>query len=471
MSMLDAALEFVETRRRGTIITATVLAVAIAVVDWVVEPNLSLGFLYIFPVMLAGAHFSHGQIAVFALVASIFREVFSPFRLQPAYQQRTAVVWLVFTAAGILIAEILRNRRLTVQHFAFREQAARQLRAIVETSPIAIVTFDKSGRILLANSSAHRLLVFEQSSDAQPIVWYFEELTPWLDKAQENWSADFECRGRKQDGDMFFAHLWASAYKADSGIEVAAVIWDASDQLRGRETATLDSVATASRVLLGAVSHEVRNLTSAAATLHNGLTARYNLRRDKDSQTLGSVLDALASLAASGLQEVTSRNLHAVDLASVLDEFRIVIAPLLEEASVRLVWEVADDMPHAAGDRSGLLQVLLNLANNSVRALRDAESEFFRSGVQVRRMAYGCRSAIRDLACGIRRRCSDRSHRAGSAPVSASTSHERSSDHSAEICALSPKIMVRVSCSNSGRLRRSHRRRQARRIILSRHEL
>ena len=61
------------------------------------------------------------------------------------------------------------------------------------------------------------------------------------------------------------------ALRAARGL--AAVVWDASENLRDREGAGLDSMMATSRVLIGAISHEIRNLASAAASAHAALVS------------------------------------------------------------------------------------------------------------------------------------------------------------------------------------------------------
>jgi len=63
------------------------------------------------------------------------------------------------------------------------------------------------------------------------------------------------------------------------------------------------------------------------------------------------------------------QSLAAVELSSVLDELRVVIGPSFSESGVEILWKVQEHLPLAIGDRYGLLQVFLNLARNSQRAM------------------------------------------------------------------------------------------------------
>ena len=63
-----------------------------------------------------------------------------------------------------------------------------------------------------------------------------------------------------------------------------------------------------------------------------------------------------------------------VDLAALLDELRIVMAPSLEEETIAAQWSADRNLPLVWADRSSLMQVFLNLMANSIRALSRQEN-------------------------------------------------------------------------------------------------
>jgi C4-dicarboxylate-specific signal transduction histidine kinase len=160
-----------------------------------------------------------------------------------------------------------------------------------------------------------------------------------------------------------------------SGTALAAVIWDASENLRDREGAGLDSMMATSRVLIGAVSHEIRNLASAAVAAHHGLASKAELQSDEHFLALGAIITGLEKIASSGVRMSSRRAAVVTDLGTVLDEARIVIEPSVREAGGRLDWRIAAGLPLVQVDHHGLLQVFLNLVRNSERALKDAEEK------------------------------------------------------------------------------------------------
>ena len=86
-------------------------------------------------------------------------------------------------------------------------------------------------------------------------------------------------------------------------------------------------------------------------------------------QVLGTLIHGLEKIASSGLHVASDREAAVSDLDTVLDEARIVIEPALREASIDVLWEVSDGLPLVQADHHSLLQVFINLARNSQRAL------------------------------------------------------------------------------------------------------
>ncbi len=153
---------------RATLIVVAALSIAaIALADWATKPYISLGFLYLFPIMILGGFLPRIQIIGVALVCAVLQEAFSNL------PENEAVIRLLFSSAGFLgtglfISELIRNRRIALMHveelesqIKLREDAEQQLRSLVESSPAAIVTIDSGGSVLLANEASQHLLAPE----------------------------------------------------------------------------------------------------------------------------------------------------------------------------------------------------------------------------------------------------------------------------------------------------------------------
>ena len=139
--------------------------------DWRL-PDVSIGFLYLFPVLLAAAALNTWQILLMAVLCGFLREAFDPLRFAPRRgrtlrRSRSAG----YAMTGFFVTALNQRRRSLADHLAEREQqirlrqeAEQQVRILIETSPLAILTLDQSGRVALANESARELFGFDDES-------------------------------------------------------------------------------------------------------------------------------------------------------------------------------------------------------------------------------------------------------------------------------------------------------------------
>ncbi len=365
-------------RTRGVFLaTAALLVAGIAAVDWYTEPYVSIGFLYLFPIMLAAGYLRRWQTIALALSCAVLQESFS--NLPPADSVTRLVLSSAgFAGTGLLIAELLRNRRIAERHLReveqqvrLREQAEQQLAILIESSPAAIVTVDGAGRILVANAAAQQLFAPEAAPlPGQCILGYLPSLAPVVaSSASRSYRATLQCRGTRANGEVFLAAVWFSTYQTASGPCLAAIVADLSEDLRSREELSLDHLLWNARILMGAVSHEIRNLCGAALVAHRNLARVRSLRGNEDFEALGTVIAGLERISSLELKTKDPEG-SAVDLAAVLDEFRVLIEPAYHEAGMTTRWEMPRDLPLVWADRQGLLHALLNLARNSQRAMQ-----------------------------------------------------------------------------------------------------
>ncbi|MBS1858997.1 MAG: PAS domain S-box protein [Acidobacteria bacterium] len=381
MSRLDRFLAYSESHRRLMLVVSAILIAGIAWTDWLL-PKISMGFLYLVPVLLSANVLSAAQIVMLAAFCGWLRELFDPMQWSPGAEGRLAVSIVGFAMTGFFVTQLNQRRRLLLEHLAEREEQMRlrreaetQVRVLIETSPLAILTLDRMGRIALANESASQLFGFDQERiQGEAIEPYLPILARMLrgHRSGANLRTNVESKGKRRNGEVFLAHVWLSTYATGDGSGLAAVVWDASENLRDREGAGLDSMMATSRVLVGAISHEIRNLASASAVAHAALTRYPGLDQDEQYRVLGTLIEGLEKIASSGLRAASSRDAAVADLGTVLDEVRIVVEPTLREAGITLIWEVGDALPLVQADHHSLLQVFVNLARNSAQALEDA---------------------------------------------------------------------------------------------------
>jgi signal transduction histidine kinase len=129
-----------------------------------------------------------------------------------------------------------------------------------------------------------------------------------------------------------------------------------------------------SRIAVGAVSHEIRNVCGAIAVVHQSLSRNDELALDKDFEALGNLVVALERIAAVDLRPYPEQA-NEVDLSALLDDLRIVIAPSLQDKDIQCAWSLDPELPLVWADGTNLMQVFLNLTTNSIRTLAEKEGE------------------------------------------------------------------------------------------------
>jgi two-component system, LuxR family, sensor kinase FixL len=384
--MKDLLFIYAPENRRRMVAVAGLLIALIAVVDWWATHYISLGFLYLFPIIIVGGFLSRTQIVGVALVCAILQEAFSNL------PENEAVTRLIFSSAGfvgtgLFISEIVRNRRIVLKHSAeledqvrLRQDAEDQMRSLIESSPAAIVTIDANGNVLLANEAAQQL--FSPGGNplqGQAVRSYLPALqTVIRTQSSRSFRTTLQCTGQRSDGEVFLAGVWFSTYSAISGPRLAAIIVDLSEDLRNREDLSLDHLLKNSRILMSTVAHEIRNLSSAVLVVHKNLSRMKELESNEDFRALGSLIQSLERMSALEVGSSPAQNGEVVELVSVLDELRILIETTYHESEIKVHWEIHESLPLVWADRYGLIQVFLNLAKNSRRAMTSSRNKILR---------------------------------------------------------------------------------------------
>src|SRR4029077_18041255 len=154
-----------------------------------------------------------------------------------------------------------------------------------------------------------------------------------------------QCKGQRSTGEAFLAGVWFSTYGTISGPRLAAVVVDLSEDLRNREDLSLDHLLKSSRILVGAMAHEVRNLCGAAVVLHKNLSRVPDLDRNEDFQALSSLIQSLERISALSVTTSSSDAAATVDLTSLLDEIRVLIDGACRESEIGVEWQIPENLP------------------------------------------------------------------------------------------------------------------------------
>ena len=395
---------------KRVLLFAVSMIVLIAVIDWRLVNDVPLGFLYLAPMLMLGKVLNRWQIAVCATILTILTEEFDffPWSLRTGLP-RDILYFTAFLAIGIFVHETARNREVVMEQMReierqrdAREEAEDQLKVLIESSPAGILTSDSEGSVLMANSAAHRLLGLKSGMLAgSQLDRYFPGLSnvSRSDSSPHFFRTVMQSRGVRDDGETFIADICFSTYATKSGVRLAAMVLDSSEELRTREESSLHQMLMGSRIAVAAVSHEVRNVCGAIGVVHQNLLRSQRWQGNKDFEALGNLILTLERIAAVDLGQY-KETATEVDLSNVLDELKIVITPSIQEESIRCEWHIEPNLPLVWADRASLMQVFLNLTTNSLRALEQSK-ESKSMIVSAKATLTGASVEIRDTGGGV----------------------------------------------------------------------
>ena len=351
------------------------------------QTNLSFGLLYLFPIIVVGTALPRRLVLLAALLCTWLTALFDSSSLTIAASlAQDALVFVALGGVGLVAYELTRRRHEEVDHrraveheAAARRDAEEQLAFVIDTSPAAVLTMTGTGAIVAANAAAHRVFGVEAAAlHGRSIAQYIPALArvPASLGLRQTFHTEMRCRGQRDNGSSFPADVFFSTYGTAQGPRLAAMVIDTSADLVDREEAGLEQLMASSRVLVSAMTHEVRNLCGAVAVVHENLARTGTLRGNQDFEALGTLVDALTRIASVQLRQSHAQTrVTDVDLFDLVDELRVVLDPVSDDAGIPIEWrlDVSPATPVVSVDQHRLLQALLNLIKNSHRALQHCE--------------------------------------------------------------------------------------------------
>lgn len=371
-----------DRNRIAIVATGLILIFAIALID-LVTPTLPMGYLYVIPIVMLSGYLSRTSIVLIVLLCALAASLLSRYSGQPVIILFVMAL-TAFAGTGFLVAETVKSRQRALEYVREMETQVRlrrgtedQLRGLVESSPLAILTIGADGSILLANDAANSLLASgEGSLSGQPIAGYLPALKAAIDQSHSKvFRTKIRCRGSRKNGEGFLAAVWFSTVQTPTGPVISAIIVDFSEDLRDRDDLSLEHLLKNAKILIGAISHEIRNLCGAILVVYRNLSRFPGLLENVDFRTLGRLIEGLEKLSAMELKPTWQQALAAIELSSTLEEFRVVIEQTYAESGMTIEWKMPERLPLVLGDRYGLQQVFLNLGRNSQRAMETTQEK------------------------------------------------------------------------------------------------
>ncbi len=368
------------------------VALAVAVVlthRWM--PELPLGALYILPMIPAGMVMNRWQVLLFGTVLAGVRGMFLVADSTTEAAWRYLLGLFAYWATGLLVIEIVRNRRMVVEHTQVTEEQQRQLaeaqadlKILAELSPAAIFTLDDQGQVMSGNQAAAQLLGIavdeltgHSARESFPVLWDALQFAP----GTTTFRTAAQCQGVRSDGEMFVAQTWFATYDTPKGRRLAAIAVDVSEEIRDREEQNLRQLLTHNRIVAAAMSHELRNICAAIEMVHGRLKPQFSDVAMADFEAFESLVAALGRVASLDLQARSQKSLETVDVQEIFQQLQIIITPYWKEIDGVVRFLIPTALPRVLGEFHGILQVLMNLSQNSLRAVDNRPERYLEFSV------------------------------------------------------------------------------------------
>ncbi len=267
---------------------------------------------------------------------------------------------------------------------ALRE-SEKQFRTLVESAADAILIANIKGNVLLVNKQAERIFQFTRGqlmrknlANLLPeidIAHYRSQhgegiLAKLTDKNADQ--APVSMQAMDRDGNSIPVEAAISTSETDSGITITCIVRDVSDRVKLesqlRESQKMDAIGK----LTGGMAHDFNNLLGV--TMGNIDLAVRKLGADNP---VVSRLEVARKAGARGA-ELTKRMLavarrqplqpEPTSISSVLEEMEAML-PRTLGPDIEMKYDIQKNLPNVLVDRSGLENVILNLAINSSHAM------------------------------------------------------------------------------------------------------
>lgn len=280
----------------------------------------------------------------------------------------------------IAVAGIANDRTDQVRARKALRESEKQFRTLVESAPDAVLISNSGGKILLVNKQAEILFGLSRKELLRRTL---DEVIPNIDLKQLEAKVSgsdsgpieknlFSTTVEDNEGQEKPVEVAISTSKAEEGVALTCLIRDVSDRIKleslVRQTQKMDAIGK----LTGGMAHDFNNLLGVVMG-NVDLAAR---KLDDDSP-LRKRLDTIRKASESGA-DLTKRMLavarrqplqpKATNINRIIEEMSDIL-PRTLGPDVEIRYSVRENVPAVLIDKSGLENVILNLAINSRDAM------------------------------------------------------------------------------------------------------
>jgi PAS domain S-box-containing protein len=319
----------------------------------------------------------------------------------------------ITTAVGLFII-------CAIVYISERKRLEARFRATVESAPTAMAMIDQAGTLVLVNTELERL--FGYSGPEELLGHKIEVLIPARFRSghpglrtqyfgapeSRRMGAGRDLSGLRKDGSEFPIEIGLNPVRTDEGLFVLSAIVDISDRTRqAAELRRANEALERSNIELQRfayiASHDLQTPMRSIASFVKLIHARYAdkmdaqgndwIRRTVDS--IGHLQTLIHNVLEYSRIDSQAHPFEIVSIGEVIDHAVELLDESIRESQASVT---TDDLPTLMGDRSQLVQLMLNLISNAIK-YRGKEPP--RIHVSARKQDNEWLFAVRDNGIGI----------------------------------------------------------------------
>jgi PAS domain S-box-containing protein len=283
---------------------------------------------------------------------------------------------------GGLPGVIINAREVTERKLAEEQlrQALETLRAVIETSPLAIYTLDRERRVKSWNPAAERIFGWSKQDilDSPLPTIHPDDWTETMEQFRRlmrgETLAGSEARRQRKDGKVIQVNIWTASLRGPLGevTGVVAVVADITDQQRLEEQLRLSQRMEAVGRLAGGIAHDFNNLLTIMTGYTDLLLDRIR-ESDPLRRNVEEIKGASSRAAALTNQLLAFSRKHVLqpkilDLNEIVSDMDKMLRRLIGE-DIELIVALAPNVGAIRGDPGQIEQVIVNLVVNAREAM------------------------------------------------------------------------------------------------------
>ncbi|HET8550266.1 MAG TPA: ATP-binding protein [Bryobacteraceae bacterium] len=363
-------------RSWGTLAAAAALAVAVCL-SWsylgVYAP-----LLYVVPVTLAAMGSPRISILFWMICTAMAALAVPPAERWSITFLAVPLCYGLVTALVHVIGGVVRKRAHEIvelrEEIARLQTEAEEISSLCRTSMAGVLIVGENGAILSANPAAQQLLSRRgEAVQGRPVSTYLPALDGVLriKRSVPCFRSALEAQVWRAARETVPIQVCFSTFDSSGGPRLGVLLTDLT--WSGRAAVAPANVQHAAAQLGPAANlHEIRNACWAAASLCESLINNPALRDIPEVEALYATVRSIAQISADQLLPNNRKPLRRASVREVMTRLDMLLRSSVEAEQVQFTCHVPPEIEYVSADEQELLQVLLNLTNNSLRALHDA---------------------------------------------------------------------------------------------------